>query len=119
MSNASAGSHPLTALAANPVIRAQCDSRCGTWSVFVKYRGEVDLAPFACQDVTRSSLVFRVCYDAPNQYLLISLKGTYYHYCRIDPAMVDGLLGADSMGRFYNARIKGRFDCRQGGVPNY
>jgi hypothetical protein len=88
-------------------------------SVFVKYRGELDLAPFACQDVTSSSLVFRVCYDAPNQYMLISLKGTYYHYCGIDPSTVSNLMAADSMGRFYNARIKGHFDCRQGGIPPY
>jgi hypothetical protein len=32
-------------------------------TVNVKYRGPVDLRPFQCQDVTRSSLVRRVCYD--------------------------------------------------------
>lgn len=87
-------------------------------SVFVKYRGEVDLAAFACQDVSRSSLVYRGCFDQAHEYMLISLKGTYYHYCRIDRATVDGFLRAESMGRFYNARIKGHFDCRLGGVPN-
>jgi hypothetical protein len=88
-------------------------------SVFVKYRGQVELSPFACQDVTRSSLVNRVCYDAAHEYMLISLKSTYSHYCRIDRATVDSLLAAESMGRFYNAHIKGNFDCRQGGVPTY
>ena len=87
-------------------------------TVFVKYRGEVSLDAFSCQDVTRSSLVYRVCYDARNQYMLISLKGTYYHYCRIDSSTVDRLLAAESMGRFYNSRIKGNFDCRLGGIPD-
>lgn len=42
----------------------------GTWadaeSVDVKYRGSVDLKPFACQDITRSTVVNRLCYDASN-----------------------------------------------------
>jgi hypothetical protein len=85
-------------------------------TVFVKYRGVVSLAPFACA-ATVSSLVRRVCYDARNRYMLIDLNGTFYHYCDIDPGTVGALLEADSKGRFYNAAIKGRFDCRSGGVP--
>jgi hypothetical protein len=50
-------------------------------TVFVKYRGPADLAPFRCETVARSSLVRRVCYDAHERYKLISLNGTYYHYC--------------------------------------
>src|SRR5262245_15267622 len=88
-------------------------------SVTVKYRGDVDLAPFSCQDVTRSSFIRRVCYDEAQNYMIISLNGTYYHYCRIDTGTVSNLLTADSMGRFYNAHIKGNFDCRQGGIPAY
>ncbi len=88
-------------------------------SVNVKYRGQVDLAPFFCQDVARSSFIERVCYDEVQSYMLISLNGTYYHYCRIDGGTVTDLLNAESMGRYYNAFIKGRFDCRMGGVPSY
>jgi hypothetical protein len=88
-------------------------------TVFVKYRGVVDLKPFRCESVSRSSFVNRVCYDRPKQYMLISLNGTYYHYCRIESSTVARLLQADSMGRYYNANIKGRFDCRQGGIPIY
>ena len=50
-------------------------------SVFVKYRGEVDLAPFDCSGVDRSSLVRRVCYDRRESYMIINLNGTYYRYC--------------------------------------
>jgi hypothetical protein len=67
-------------------------------SVNVKYRGEVDLAPFSCQDVTRSSLIRRVCHDQAESYMLISLNGTYYHYCRIDAGTVSNLMSAESMG---------------------
>ena len=88
-------------------------------SVFVKYRGEVDLKPFECTDVARSSFIDRVCYDRRNEYMLISLNGTFYHYCEIDAGTVSSLLTAPSMGRFYNANIKGDFDCRVHRVPGY
>jgi hypothetical protein len=88
-------------------------------TVNVKYRGPVNLAPFQCESVSRSSLVTRVCYDRKEQYMVIGLQGTYYHYCEIDPGTVNALRGAESMGRFYNANIKGRFDCRTRRVPAY
>lgn len=88
-------------------------------SVNVKYRGVVHLAPFKCEAVSRSSLVQRVCYDRRNSYMIINLSGAYYHYCEIDAATVSALLGAESMGTYYNRSIKGRFDCRSKKVPTY
>lgn len=88
-------------------------------TVQVKYRGLVDLKPFACSEVTRSSFIRRVCFDKANSYMLIDLAGTYYHYCEIDSGTVSALLTADSMGRFYNSAIKGRFDCRTHRMPTY
>jgi hypothetical protein len=93
-------------------------------TVDVKYHGSVDLKPFTCLDVNRSSFVERVCYDKANQYMVIRLKGTYYHYCELPPATLDALITADSMGRYYNANIKGSgkdgpYDCRTHRVPNY
>ena len=88
-------------------------------SVFVKYRGEVNLAPFECTAVAASSVVRRVCYDRRERYMIINLSGTYYHYCEIDNGTVRGLLAADSKGRFFNSEIKGRFDCRVNRVPPY
>jgi hypothetical protein len=85
----------------------------------VKYRGDVDLTPFKCSTVTRSSFVKRVCYDEREKYMLISLNGTYYHYCEIDPGTVANLMSADSMGRYYNAAIKGNFDCQVNRTPKY
>ena len=98
-------------IVASPVANAE--------TVNVKYRGPVDTSHFSCDDVSRSSFINRVCYDARNQYMLIALKGTYYHYCGIDGGTVSELMAASSMGRFYNGHIKGRFDCRTGYVPAY
>ncbi len=93
-------------------------------TVNIKYRGPVDLTPFACEAMTRSSFINRVCYDAANQYMIIKLKQTYYHYCEIDAGTVASLKAAESMGRYYNANIKGSgqdgpFDCGTHRVLNY
>jgi hypothetical protein len=88
-------------------------------TVDVKYRGSVDLALFRCTLIERSSFIKRVCFDAADNYMIVSLNGAYYHYCGIDEPTVDAFTGADSMGRFFNASIKGHFDCRTGRVPAY
>lgn len=91
-------------------------------TVEVKYRGPVDLAKFDCTAELDSSVVKRVCYNQEHSYMLIRLKGTWYHYCTIDRATVDALLGASSKGSFYNQAIKdratgGKFSCRDQPVP--
>lgn len=93
-------------------------------TVSVKYRGPVDLANFDCTGELDSSVVQRVCYNAPNAYMLIRLKQTWYHYCQIDKGTVDDLLAAPSKGRFYSSRIKdsatgGKFGCRDKPVPQF
>jgi len=89
-------------------------------TVFVKYRGPVPLNSFNCTPLKSSSLVKRICYDATNAYLIVKLKNTYYHYCKIDSGMVAAWQNANSLGRFYNQYIKGRaFDCRGRVVPVY
>lgn len=87
-----------------------------------KYGECVPAERFECTEVSRSSLVTRVCYAAPERFMIIRLKQTDYQYCEIDKAAVDALLAADSMGRFYNQHIKGSgpdgpFDCRTHPVP--
>ena len=61
-------------------------------TVEVKYRGPVDLKPFVCQEITRSSFINRVCYDAKERYMVILLKATYYHYCELLQATLSDLL---------------------------
>lgn len=84
--------------------------------VFVKYRGPVSLNHFACT-ATESSVVNRICYRANRQYLIVLLGGTYYHYCRLPASVASQWFGTDSKGKYYNALIKGRYDCREGGIP--
>jgi hypothetical protein len=93
-------------------------------TVDVKYRGPVDLKTFACADTPRSSFIERVCYDKAQSYMLINLRGTFYHYCELPVSTYDALMGAPSMGQFYNQNIKGTgkdgpYDCRTHRVPSY
>jgi len=88
-------------------------------TVFVKYRGALDLEPFDCEWITRSSLVKRLCYDRDQQYVVVNLDGTYYHYCAIPPHVVEAWSTAESMGRFFNQQVKGRFDSRVSPPPDY
>jgi hypothetical protein len=76
-------------------------------TVDVKNRGTVDLKPFACQDVTRSSLVNRVCYDAANRVMIVQSNAAYSQYCDVPEAARDSFLNAPSMGQYYRANITG------------
>ena len=58
-------------------------------TVNVEGRGAVDLTPFVCQDITRSSLVNRVCYDAPNRTMIVQVKTAYSQYCDVPEATRD------------------------------
>lgn len=88
-------------------------------TVNVKYRGPVDLAPFSCEQITRSSVVKRLCYDRRERYVIVNLTGTYYHYCEVPPETVAAWQKSDSMGQFYNSQVKGNFDCRVLHMPSY
>lgn len=93
-------------------------------TIAVKYWGELDLKPFTCIDITRSSFIHRVCYDQKEQFMVIRLRETYYPYCEMPKQTLDTLMTAPSMGRFYNANIKGSgkdgpYDCRTHRKPNY
>lgn len=38
--------------------------------------------------------------------MIVLLKSTYYAYCRVPADLVASFYAAESMGRFYNQRIK-------------
>ena len=90
--------------------------------VWVKYRAtpvNVSHPRFKYLETSRSSFVTGAWYDDSNSYMIIGLNGTYYHYCRMPGSAWNAFRTADSFGRHYNAFIKGRYDCRLGGVPEY
>jgi hypothetical protein len=87
--------------------------------VYVKARGEVDLAQFRCENVTRSANVKRLCYDEKEEYVLVSLKGIWYHFCDVPPPTVTSWRKAASKGRYYNDNIRGNYDCSVTHAPAY
>ncbi|UPJ51483.1 KTSC domain-containing protein [Bradyrhizobium sp. 200] len=95
-------------------------------TVDVKDRGPVDLKAYNCQDVTRSSVISRVCYDTENRRMLVQRHAVYHQYCDLPKDTLDALLNAHSMGQFFNANImtagrdgNGPYGCRTPKVPSY
>jgi len=90
-------------------------------TIEVRNRGAVDLGTFECRDVTRSSVLQRICYDAAQRYLIVDVKGVYDQYCDLPIATFDGLMGAPSMGLFFSRNISGAsgepYDCRTHDLP--
>ena len=77
----------------------------------------IDLATFECRDISRSTVLQRVCYDRAQQNLVVAVEGRYDRYCGVAAETVDRLLGAPSMGQFFNRTIScetagSRYDCR-------
>ncbi len=91
--------------------------------VTVKYRDSpvnVRAPGFVELDRSDSSLVKAAWYDTSNDYLVINLQGTNYHYCAFPGSAWNEFISADSMGSHYRDRIKGDYDCRYVGVvPGY
>src|SRR4051794_24729894 len=88
----------------------------------VSDRGAIDLAPFACTDTPRSSIIQRVCYDEVRRYLLVNVGGSYRGYCALPAATFDAFVAAPSMGQFYRQNIEGShrhepFKCRTQNPP--
>jgi hypothetical protein len=70
-------------------------------------RSTVDLNSFECRDITRSSILQRVCYDRAQRHLIVAVKGAYDQYCDLPAETFDTLMGARSMGQFFNRNIRG------------
>ena len=92
-------------LLATPVVSETID---------VGRRGSVDLNSFECRDINRSSIVQRVCYDRAQRHLIVAVKGAYDQYCDLPGETFDALMGAASMGQFFNRNIReasARYAC--------
>lgn len=86
--------------------------------VEVTHVGAVDLSNFTCLPTSdESSLIKRLCFQDTRfstQILLLQLKLKWYQYCNVDQPTLEGLLKATSLGKFYSARIRGKFACFPG-----
>ncbi len=87
--------------------------------VYVKFRGEVDLAPFRCESISRGANVKRICYDERERYVLVSLKGIWYHFCGVPASEVSAWKKASSPGRYYNDYVREKFNCQATPAPMY
>ena len=89
--------------------------------IYVKYRGSVNVnnGYFKHLDIKHSSLVRDIYYDVSNEYLLVQLNSTYYHYCGIIEPIVASWITSSSLGEYYLDNIKGNYDCRVYPMPKY
>jgi hypothetical protein len=85
--------------------------------VDVRDRGTVDLKPFKCQDITRSSVISRVCYDSESRRMLVQRHAVYLQYCELPKPTVDAFLNAPSMGRFFKVNFEGGGGSRPYACP--
>lgn len=88
-------------------------------TVTVKYRGPVNLTTFQCESFNKNINVNRVCYDPREQYMVIGLERTYYHYCAIDAQTVSALKKSPVMDQYFKTVIRGNFACKDRKVPEY
>jgi hypothetical protein len=59
-----------------------------------------------------SSMANAVGYDEESQVLQIEFaNGAIYQYAGVEPETWEGLHDTDSIGRYYNAEIKGNYQC--------
>jgi hypothetical protein len=82
-----------------------CTFPVTTETVDVRGRGATDLAPFACTDTPRSTVVQRVCYDEARHLLLVNAGGVYSQYCALPRATFNAFATAPSMGQFFRQHI--------------
>lgn len=88
--------------------------------VNIKYRDDpVNIADFETVDTSKSSLVRGAWYDRDNQYMIIDLNWTKYHYCRFPSSTWSSFTNADSFGTYYESYIKWSYDCRNWWIPSY
>ena len=93
-------------------------------TVDVEGYGAVDLRAFTCQDITRSSVISRVCYDTESRRMLVQRHAAYQQYCDLPKDTLDAFLNAPSMGQYFRANIEGAdgsgpYACRTHKVPSY
>ncbi len=90
--------------------------------VDIKYRDDsIDISHSRWEylDTSKSSFIEGAWYDKQENYMIIDLSGTKYHYCSMPESTWNRFKKADSFGVDYNVYIKGEFDCRENAIPHY
>lgn len=89
--------------------------------VKIKYRDDkVNISSSNFEQLDKSdSTVKGAWYDSGNEYMVINLGGTYYHYCGMPSSAWGDFKAGSSPYDYYQDSIKGSFDCRENPVPRY
>lgn len=90
--------------------------------VDVKYRDdpvEIKTDNWESIDTSRSSFIRNARYDKDQQYMIIDLDGTNYHYCGLPGYIWESFKDSSSLGSYYNEHIRGNYDCRTNSPPSY
>jgi KTSC domain len=60
----------------------------------------------------RSTAIAAVGYDPESRLMKITfMQGHTYDFCGVPPHVYQGLMGATSMGKYYNDHIKDQYPC--------
>jgi hypothetical protein len=61
----------------------------------------------------RSSAIRKIGYDSSTNRMYIDFEDSdpYYTYCRVPDNVFKDFINATSVGRYYHAYIKDRYDC--------
>lgn len=105
-----------------PVILITAEYVTAEKSVSIKYHKrqvDIDMSTFEYKSTAISSFIRGAWYDSSKNYLILKLKDTYYHFCRLDNKTWKAFKAAGSFGTYFNEKIKGKFDCIAGMAPNY
>jgi hypothetical protein len=90
--------------------------------VDVKYREnpvEIQRDSWESIDTSRSSFIREAHYDKEQEYMIIKLNDTNYHYCGLPEYVWESFKNASSLGSYYSSYIRGNYDCRENPVPEY
>lgn len=89
--------------------------------VKIKYRDDkVNISASNFEPLNKSDPTVKgAWYDSDNQYMVIKLGSTYYHYCGMPSSAWRAFSSASSLYSAYQDDIKGNFDCRVNSVPSY
>ena len=82
-------------------------------------RSHVDVSGFDHFEFEDDDELPEAWYDAENEYLLLCLEDTVYHYTRVPADVWTELKGEEDAMSFYEMEIEGNYDARDGGVPSY
>ena len=99
------------------------NSNCPKISVKYRTKGTVPICANTFSGLPSPNGDVRGAYfDSGNNYMIVNLNGTNYHYCRFPNNVWREWSNQSNKYTYYDRNIRGGYDCRDGGgryVPDY